>query len=259
MGVSDFAKGENQSGENLLGSVSDELERLSKRSCIKLFFTERESLSPLESRLGGAPYIEKSTPYPTDSRGGKMTFLLQLNLKEIKAKSDLPQKGLLQFFISASGKNECKVLYYSEADEGAFKARKGATGGFSPVLKECAVSYRKGSDLICVNDGGFDALLTKAVKNVTGKRLKGSMYDSFTPAQCRRLSKKFTAKGSKLFGNPCFVQSDVRDGGKTLLLQLDSDGESIMWGDYGVGRFFISEEELKKQNFENVIFNWDCL
>lgn len=47
----------------------------------------------------------------------------------------------------------------------------------------------------------------------------------------------------------------------TLLFQMDSDGNDaidIMWGDGGVGNFFIQESALKKLDFSNVIYEWDC-
>jgi uncharacterized protein YwqG len=44
-----------------------------------------------------------------------------------------------------------------------------------------------------------------------------------------------------------------------LLFQLDSeDAENeIMWGDSGVGNFFIHPEDLKKRDFSKVLYNWD--
>ena len=43
----------------------------------------------------------------------------------------------------------------------------------------------------------------------------------------------------------------------TLLLQIDSE-DDIMWGDSGIANFFISEEDLKNKNFEDMLYNWDC-
>ena len=42
-----------------------------------------------------------------------------------------------------------------------------------------------------------------------------------------------------------------------LLFQLDTT-EDIMWGDSGVGNFFIKKEDLVKKDFSKVWFNWDC-
>ncbi|MGN1033047.1 MAG: DUF1963 domain-containing protein, partial [Intestinibacter sp.] len=73
--------------------------------------------------------------------------------------------------------------------------------------------------------------------------------------------------GIKIGGYPFFTQEDPREydygGYNTLLLQIDSiddDDEDIhiMWGDSGVGNFFISAEDLKNRDFSNVLYNWDC-
>ena len=72
--------------------------------------------------------------------------------------------------------------------------------------------------------------------------------------------------GHKIGGYPAFAQDDPREAGTytELLLQIDSDWNdeeedySIMWGDAGVGNFFISRENLEKLNFEDVLYNWDC-
>jgi len=31
-----------------------------------------------------------------------------------------------------------------------------------------------------------------------------------------------------------------------------------MWGDCGVGNFFINIEDLKNLDFSDVLYNWDC-
>ena len=74
------------------------------------------------------------------------------------------------------------------------------------------------------------------------------------------------AFGHKIGGYPGFTQEDPRDIPKeddhdSLLLQIDTDniGErEIMWGDSGVANFFISRENLKQRNFQDVIYTWDC-
>jgi uncharacterized protein YwqG len=38
---------------------------------------------------------------------------------------------------------------------------------------------------------------------------------------------------------------------------MDSD-QDIMWGDVGVGNFFIDYNDLLKKDFSKVLYNWDC-
>ena len=74
------------------------------------------------------------------------------------------------------------------------------------------------------------------------------------------------AFGHKIGGYPGFTQEDPRDiaaedDHDILLLQIDTDNigdREIMWGDSGVANFFISRENLKQRNFQDVIYTWDC-
>lgn len=48
----------------------------------------------------------------------------------------------------------------------------------------------------------------------------------------------------------------------TLLLQIDTDGSDkvdyVMWGDSGVGNFFINHKKLAQLDFSDVFYTWDC-
>ena len=68
--------------------------------------------------------------------------------------------------------------------------------------------------------------------------------------------------GHKIGGYPGFTQWDPRGEGDShdvLLFQLDSDyhdsEDRVLWGDCGIGNFFINREKLKNCD---VIYNWDC-
>ena len=42
-------------------------------------------------------------------------------------------------------------------------------------------------------------------------------------------------------------------------MQIDSDLDNdIMWGDMGIANFFITPEDLAAENFDNVLYTWDC-
>ena len=73
----------------------------------------------------------------------------------------------------------------------------------------------------------------------------------------------------RISGYPSFTQYDPRVHGNqkkhdTLLFQMASQWNDekncyeISWGDAGVANFFISSEDLKKLNFGDVIYTWDC-
>lgn len=241
--------------------VIDEVKRLTEKETITLSFNEKENTDPLNSKLGGIPYWKEGADYPIDSSGNAMPLLIQVNLSEIPYETVLPDKGMLQIFIANNGSAECRAVFYNVLEDiTEIETKTMPCGDFSPVLKECEIEFSKSKDYMCVNDNEFNNVLKKAVKSVSGKDMQGDMYDYFSEEECEMLCREFTAKGSKLFGNPCFTQCDIRDAGsdEVLLLQLDSDGESIMWGDFGVGSFFIKKDDLQNFDFENVLYGWDC-
>ena len=61
------------------------------------------------------------------------------------------------------------------------------------------------------------------------------------------LNDLFTLIPCQIGGYPFFTQYDPRqeDNNEVLLFQLDSQ-DHILWGDSGVGNFFISKEDLIK-------------
>ena len=73
----------------------------------------------------------------------------------------------------------------------------------------------------------------------------------------------FPEGGHKIGGYAYFTQSDPRDEkaeylDMILLLQIDSQDNAILWGDVGVGNFFIHPDDLKRKDFSKVLYNWDC-
>ncbi len=80
-------------------------------------------------------------------------------------------------------------------------------------------------------------------------------------------SKFFPCNGHKIGGYPHFTQDDPRylleedEDPYILLFQMVSqDNKSIyiMWGDCGVANFFIKKSALKRLDFSQVLYNWDC-
>ena len=88
------------------------------------------------------------------------------------------------------------------------------------------------------------------------EQLYNAVYDAFDGGT-----------GAKMGGTPYFTQNDPHSccedyaACDVLLFQLDSEGngtDEIIWGDCGVGNFFISAEDLKNLDFSRVLYNWDC-
>ena len=70
----------------------------------------------------------------------------------------------------------------------------------------------------------------------------------------------YSGEGNKMLGYPFFTQEDPRGKDSPydiLLLQIDTS-EFVIWGDGGVCNFFIKKEKLKKADFSDILYNWDC-
>lgn len=219
------------------------------------------------SKLGGVPYWEAALPYPTDGDGNPFYLLLQLNLDRASiADERLPQGGMLQFFISPLDKCECKVIFHptinydAEADSECVAM---PCDGM-PVLRETAVHPEAFEDYLSISSYRFEAVLREAVRAVTGEDIGAAeATDYFNDADLQTVGNALSGSGSKLFGYPVFTQWDPREEGTNypqLLLQVDSDlkERTVMWGDCGVGNFFIGNEALAARHYEDILYYWDC-
>ena len=126
-----------------------------------------------------------------------------------------------------------------------------------------ALSFRKDKEGVSMCDELFDKIYTDKWKKDFPNH---EIMDYFKMPDNIYEEVLNDGSGHKIGGYPAFAQDDPREEGTytELLLQIDSDWNeeekdySIMWGDVGVGNFFISKENLEKLNFEDVLYNWDC-
>ena len=184
----------------------------------------------LNSKIGGSFY------WP-DENIPKFQFIAQINFSELPENDIFPSTGLLQFFIPENIfelSNNCLVIYHKEFDKGieAFSLNK------EPIKHEKKMKFTAVSEPLSFFDYRFK-------------------YD-FDDKCSEQIYNLNNGEGHKLLGYPFFTQSDPRHNNyNTLLLQLDSC-KDIMWGDCGVGNFFIDENKLKELDFSDVFFTWDC-
>jgi uncharacterized protein YwqG len=194
-----------------------------KKSFVSIHLNAYDNSSVMRSKTGGTPYWPRGKPYPKD-----MAFLAQINFEEVPATGVLPEKGMLQFFIKDddvygldSGQNGYLAVYHETLEPAGEIHPHEAV--FSPIIKPAVMEFR-----ICDNPEAYD----------------GNTDD----------------EDGRLLGKPLFVQGDPRDEDSkydTLLFQLDS-GDFVMWGVFGLGNFFINSGKLKKCDFSDILYNWDC-
>ena len=212
--------------------------------------------SIFESKVGGIGYIPHDKDFPTDSNGNQLRLLAQIECDKIRLDGFM-KTGLLQFWImndddsgmdfdNQTNQDGFRVIYYPEIDktvtpeeiENKFvKNEYDEDPYYFPVFRECGMSFEKSENRYIDYDS----------------ELSEEEWEENT--------------GHKVGGYPVFTQNDPRDEKQLeyydfLLFQLDTDdldGEDVvMWGDCGVGNFFINSEKLKQCDFSDVLYNWDC-
>ncbi len=238
-----------------------------RKPCMKITLTDTKP-SVFESKVGGMGYIPHDSSFPTDSNGNQLRLLAQIDCAEIQIE-EFPKKGLLQFWLLCDDMYGCdfdnptnqesfRVIYYPEIDKtiteeeirSKFKENEDEDDGYLPVKTECGMSFEKSENRYI----DYEAIEDDYDEDADEEEIANDV----------RWSEN---SGHKVGGYPYFTQYDPRDEEQMkeydfLLFQLDTDvkngKERVLWGDMGIGNFFISSEKLKKLNFSDVLYNWDC-
>lgn len=267
-------------------AIVAEVKRRTETPCWKLTLQPEGPCGLLDSKVGGLPYWDPALPYPTDSQGNKMTLLAQLNFAQLGTEDPLPRAGMLQFFIGQDdvfgidfdqpdSQKDFRVVYHPEPDPALTLEQIQAlelpthveADLCTPVIREAAFTAEKTVGYMGPGDCRFEALFREAVRAVTGEDIgEKNAYQYFDKADRDYFYDQLSAAGHRLLGYPFFTQYDPREPEgpyDTLLFQLDSDmaedrKDLVLWGDCGVGNFFINREDLLCRDFSRILYNWDC-
>ncbi|MFJ7408792.1 MULTISPECIES: YwqG family protein [unclassified Lysinibacillus] len=234
--------------------------------------THEKETTLFESKFAGNPYFPLSMEYPKNAEQQPLKLLAQINFADVpKHLPHFPNEGILQFYIDGyddvlgmdfdSGKNQngFRVIFHdtivkdeSQLIQDFSFVENQEEELYFPVDKEMALSFKAKFEPLSMDDFRsneiYASIETAAEED---EELTDVLYDVLT------------GDGHKIGGYPFFTQEDPRAYGNytdstTMLLQIDSEGDHIMWGDCGVCNFFITEEELKNKDFSKVVYNWDC-
>jgi len=228
------------------------------------------------SKFGGYPYLPIGEEHPLDLYGNPMLLLAQINYEEMPRLEDMPTKGMLQFFITATSDKDdvygvdfddptnqenFRVVYHKEvmtdesklvADFGYLKDMNYDYGEF-PVPEEMSLVFNLDYEPVPTADYRFENVFDED----NDLSNENDLFDIYVD--------KLDVDGHKVGGYAYFTQDDPRgykDGleeYEVLLLQIDSSGEEeIMFGDMGIANFFIKTADLKNLNFKDVMYTWDC-
>lgn len=226
--------------------------------------------SPTQSKVGGVPYLPKTTAYPTSKEGRPLLFLAQINFSEVPTLAGYPQKGLLQFYISDDSlmglnfdapfsQDTFRVLYFEEvlADtplETNFNFLPDfETSPFEEADTEWGMALELKEELVGTRDYRFF------------KQFGDDFFEQFgedADTVQAAYDKLQANSGHKIGGYAFFTQEDprkVEENEEILLFQLDTDQKNgLLWGDMGVCNFFINKTDLENLDFSKVMYNWDC-
>ena len=239
-------------------------------TCIGITTKKEATLALESSKFGGFPYIPEEMDIPIDGQNQTMRLLAQINFAELPHLELLPKEGLLQFYISEDeiygldfdnpiSQKGWKVLFFEKLD---FTPRKNFGGIYqdkwasSPLLiAPLSLAFKLKKDY--PNYPSIEYY--QHIQPLFEKIEEGDYVDFLEDLYIDRAE----SMGHKIGGYPYYTQNEIREFKKhfsdyQLLLQIDSDGDKIMWGDVGVANFFIKKEDLIKKDFSKVLYNWDC-
>ena len=272
--------------EDLVAEIKAEAEA----SAFALHINPEQQPTLTSSKLGGLPYWPRGLAYPEPVRQGlssdeRLALLAQLNLADFGGDPRLPDHGLLQFFITTDdlmglefdvpmdAQRHFRVVWHETVDptvtaedvlsRGIAPAGKGE---IFPVRGEHALSVEPTTCWMTPGDVRFDRVFHEACTRLFGDGfadMSRFWADYLEDEDCDRLGDLLNEGGymsSMVLGYPFFTQYDPRGEDNvadfdTLLLQVDSDlstPSKVMWGDSGVGNFFINGEALAKGDFSHV-------
>lgn len=257
------------------------------RKFIKINEEEASNLSIFDSKFGGLPYWDASMEYPTDINGNGLILLAQINFEKTPVNdSRFPNKGILQFFIGTDDlmgadfddmttQKGFRVIYHEDINYNSNKEEirsqgirsnmdlDGANEEYFPFYKQYEISFEESMESISAATNNFEDTLIKTTKEVLNTEIDDVW--SILENEENYINETFYICGHKILGYPFFTQFDPRNEDNmykgikydTLLLQIDSVGD-ILWGDSGVGNFFINEQDLINKDFSKVLYTWDC-
>ena len=268
--------------------IIEEIKKNNSRECINIIIEENNSLNLTDSKFGGLPYISTDADTPKDSNDNQLALLAQINCSDLPENDLYPKEGLLQFWISRNNefglgnKKDYCVKYIKNIEDNITKKSilnkyklldEENSEEYSPFSKKntsFALKFEKGISTITSTDFLFEDLALKTIHELFPDENIEDLYDDLERDVFNTLFKAFNGVDHAIGAYPTFTQWDPRnpeekDAYGITLLQVeshwdnDSNSSGIMWGDSGVANFFINKEKLEHLNFEDVLFNWDCL
>ncbi len=232
------------------------------------------------SRIGGEPIGD----VPTDSHGAPMKMLCAIFCSELNGFSDMPDRGILRFFVAddryhgfdrnhPTEQTDFRVLF--TPDEDAFGACCYETDlrpidptdyDTHPVAGCLPIWFEPGMSTPLASDHRFLPALEESLA-----RAGAPAVADLDPAVYHAICEQNTWCGHRIGGYPCFEQTDPREyepyrAYDVLLLQIvthtvksksGDEVDVIRFGKEGGCQFFIPRDQLRAGNFSDILYWWD--
>ena len=251
----------------------------------KITLTENE-LKITDSKVMGLPYIPKGAQIPQTANGDKMMMIAQINCDDLQGLADFPEKGILQFFVlndedgllgldfgNQTVQDSFRVIYHKKIeefyDENELKSIYNPYNFEESYITNDNESYKMNFELTSEKERFEDMFYHIFRKICKEKGLKQTQED-WLYRKLLNFMQYSENYYSQCDGFAFFTQDDPREYNEeykkfdTVLFQLNSefDENTRNWkvciGDAGVINFFINRENLKKKDFSEILYNWDC-
>ena len=229
-------------------------------------------------------------PFPRDVEGQPLQLLAQINFEEIPSIEDYPRSGILQFYVASTSspaqiwgmrlpaepysaaqhvaglqsQDYFRVVFHERADQVDSRLIESVPrpegDAFLPVRDEGPMTFRRETGHVLNEDVRFE--------RVFGARAE-EFFDRFGEKACEignaYFQNAYTYSLAQIGGYAAPVQDDPRwladETDWVVLMQIESsqteDEVGILWGDAGVGLFFIRRADLLDRDFSRVMYYWD--
>jgi uncharacterized protein YwqG len=241
-----------------------------QQSFIRVRPQAARTTQPWDSKVGGLPYMPKGMDWPVAPDGRALFFLAQINFAEVPHLDPFPQSGIVQFYIYDDD------LYGMDFDDGTTQDTFRVLWHPEPVkdpslLRQDYDMKRDYDELPHHPEQSFPlqfALADELMPTTDyqfAAQIGADFFAQFGEDEWdiqEQYDKSVRSDGHKIGGYAYFLQDDPRSVADPMLLlfQLDSDEPmDLLWGDTGVGHFFIRPDDLAKRNFSRVLYDWDAM
>ncbi len=197
------------------------------------------------SKIGGYPLVPKNFEWPVDKANNKIPFVMQLDFAELtqeKCIDNFPNKGKLYVFIDNEKVNATQYptqgedfqVFYLNAKDNELVEKK-------TDIKPYKQRYLKSKSIKTYPDlSEYDGLY--------------KLFEDLSDKEKQIYNKKCNNNvGVGLVGGWSQIfQSSFMEKDEVQLIQFDSVGNELVWGDLGIIHLYMNAEDLKNLNFKNI-------